>query len=277
MKQRWIFISIIFCTIILNLYQYKENKGLTNQINQLINANSDIEQIENNTKNNTGLKEGSFELELWDNYAQFPTVPAYGPLARLNSFGINRAIDKNMFKIVGKENEYFTRVSIEGFIPTWAIAEDIAKAENTVEYINDRIMYVLNDGDIFLSPTNNSMSVLSCHRGNAVTVKGEYNDFYYIHINYHVDSNAPYYGWIKKSNLGYYDSFDSSIGLDVNLKKGSPMKIGRNKEKVLTVKNHSTWGRIMEKTETEYHIRLPGATPAIINIKDVEPFSMEEK
>ena len=276
MKQRWIFISIIFCTIILNLYQYKENKGLTNQINQLINANSDIEQIENNTKNNTGLKEGSFELELWDNYAKFPHVPAYGPLARLNSFGINNAIDKNMFKIVGKENEYFTRVSIEGFIPTWAIAEDISKAEHTVKNVSDKIMYVLNDCDVFLSPTNNSMSVFSCHRGNAVTVKAEENDFYYIHIKYSKGSNALYYGWIKKSNLGYYDSFDSSIGLDVNLKKGSPMKVGRDKE-VITVENDSTWGRIMEKTETEYHIGLPGATPAIVNIKDVEPFSMEEK
>ncbi|MCG8482781.1 MAG: hypothetical protein MJA31_05685, partial [Clostridia bacterium] len=71
-----------------------------------------------------------------------------------------------------------------------------------------------------------------------------------------------------------YDSFDSSIGLDVNLKKGSPMKIGRDEE-VITVKNHSTWGRIMEKTETEYHLILPGAASAIINIKDVEPFSME--
>jgi len=273
MKQRWIFISIIFCTIILNLYQYKENKGLTDQINQLINANSDIEQIENKTKNNTGLKEGSFELELWDNYAQFPHVPAYGPLAKLNSFGINNAIDKNMFKIVGKENEYFTRVSIEGFIPTWAIAEDISKAEHTVKNVSDKIMYVLNDCDVFLSPTNNSMSVFSCHRGNAVTVKAEENDFYYIHIKYSKGSNALYYGWIKQSNLGYYDSFDSSIGLDVNLKKGSTIKIGRGE--VQTVENHSTWGRITEKTETEYHIRLPGATPAIINIRDVEPFSME--
>lgn len=63
------------------------------------------------------------------------------------------------------------------------------------------------------------------NKGNAVTVKAEYNDWYFINRNYDMGSNSYSYGWIKKSGLGYYNQFDSNINLEVNIKKGSPIRI----------------------------------------------------
>lgn len=270
-KRDFIFVGIIICIVTFSVYQYKEINKLNSQVYKLLNKAKHKITIEDVKNKNIKLKEG-IKIDVFDNYKNFPSVPAYGPLCTLNAFGINTSNAK--VKIIGKENKFFTRVSIEGLIPTWTIEENIPGQTNYD--INNKIMYILDSCDVFLSPTDDSISVFSCDRGNAVTVKGEYRDWYYINLNCIYDANSLDYGWIKKHYLGYYDKFNTNIGLQVNLKKGSPMRLP-NSDKVQIVENHITWGTIYDETNNEYTLLLPGAAEVIIEKKYVEPFSIQKQ
>ena len=107
----------------------------------------------------------------------FPSVPAYGPLCKLNAFGINHT---KAAKIIGKEDEFFTRISIEGVVPTWVIE---GENNSNIGYIENEIMYVLNECDVFITPEEDSKSVFNAYKGNAVTVTAEYKDWYFIKMN----------------------------------------------------------------------------------------------
>ena len=136
------------------------------------------------------------------------------------------------YKLLNKENEFFTRISIEGIIPTWLIEND-----DTIDYIDNKIMYITKSCKGFLTPTDNSISIFTMEKGSTVTITGKYADWYYIRVNYNNGSNTLDYGWIKDDSLGYYDEFNSNIGLEVNLKKGSPMTItGIDKIKIVKMK-----------------------------------------
>ncbi|WP_010250294.1 SH3 domain-containing protein [Acetivibrio cellulolyticus] len=283
MKIRKIVVSLILaCSVIISLSMFVENRQLKRkntilmENNQIANLSS-VEGVEiktvkgeepevENAEVCDGVLKDGFRIDLYENYDGFPSVPAYGPLCKLNAFGINQT---KAAKIIGKKDEFFTRISIEGVVPTWVIE---GENNSNIGYIENEIMYVLSECDVFITPEEDSKSVFKAYKGNSVTVTAEYKDWYFITMNYYMDSNSFSYGWIKKSDLGYYKEFDSNIELEVNVKKGSPIKIDGN-DGVEIVKDSLTWGRIMEELENEYVLSLPGASVATVEKKYIEPFS----
>lgn len=274
-KKDIILIMALICSLSFGLIQYLQNSQLKAENKMLVEKDKRIEANmgkEDPNKGNEEIKAGEieiaegFNLEMFDNYNNFPSIPAYGPLCKLNAYGINNT---KAVKIISKENDFLTRISIEGVIPTWAIKDENI---SDITYIDNRIMYFLNECDVFLTPEENSESVFSVNKGNSVTVTAEYDEWYFITMNYSMGSNIFNYGWVKKSSLGYYDQFKSNIGLEVNVRKGSPIKY-EGEEDVQIIKDYSTWGRIMEETELEYVLAMPGASVATVEKKNVEPFS----
>lgn len=282
MKKSLIIVSgILICAIAINLFQYIQIRQLKNQNTTLMNEYNNIkpnsngqnqidnsenkasEDENNNNSRNITFREG-FKIELYENYDGFPSIPAYGALAELNPFAANNS---NAVKIIRKENDLFTRISVEGVVPTWLIENG-----DNIKYIGNKIMYALQECDAYLSPDESLESVFSLYRGNALTVSAEYKDWYFITKNYKADPNTFDYGWVKKTNLGYYNEFDSNIDLEVNIKPGSPIKYYGD-DTVEIVKDSSTWGRILEESENEYTLGLPGASVVTVEKKYVEPFS----
>ena len=262
-------ISVDFCTT--QYIKYKKLKAENNigfkenGYYQLTMADtSDGIQNEKNRLQLLRLKEGLI-LEVYDENIAFPSVPAYGPLCEINPIAVNHT---DAVRIIGQEDEYWTRVCIEGLIPTWTIQKDDVAFINT---ISDDIMYVLKESEVYFTPEEKSQSVYTLERGNAVTVAGEYGDWYYIKINYRRDSNSFYYGWIKKSCLGYYDDFSSNIGLQVNVKESSPYRFDDDGE-IKIAEDSYLWGEIIEELENEYLLAIPGATTIYVEKKYVEPF-----
>lgn len=270
-KRDVIFIGIIVCNVIFSVYQYKQIKKLNSNICKT-SSNYKYESVKKDSyieKKYIKLKEG-FKIEIFSDCDNFSNISQRGSLGELNSYGINNF---NNLTVLGQENQFFTRVSIEGVIPTWTIKTEI---DEEIKYIDNHVMYILKPCDVLLTPTDDSISVFRGERGNAITIKGEYSDWYYIVLNRNHDPDTLNYGWIKKSCLGYYNEFNTNIKLDVNLKKDSPIKI-TGIDEIQVVKNHWTWGTIYGETDKEYILLLPGASEAVIDKKYVEPFSVQKK
>ena len=244
--------------------EYKNTEESFNDREQIENSEDDALEDKNTINIESVVFKEGFKIDLYENYDGFPSIPAYGPLAQLNAFAINNS---KAVKIVRKENDLLSHISIEGVIPTWLI-----EIGDNIKYVDNDIMYVLNECDVYLSPEEGFESVFSSYRGNAVTVSAEYKDWYFITRNYKVDPNTFDYGWIKKTNLGYYNEFDNNINLEVNIKAGSPIMF-TDDDKVQIVKDTSTWGRIMEESDNQYTLAFPGASVATVEKKYIEPFS----
>jgi len=87
-------------------YNIKANSNNYDQIGISKNKSSEDENGENSS-NITFLEE--FKIELYENCDGFPNIPSYGALAELNPFAANNS---NAVKIIRKENDLFTRISV---------------------------------------------------------------------------------------------------------------------------------------------------------------------
>ena len=305
MKKNIIFILVIIGCIFIITFQYFKMENIKREKAELSNENIMLKEGKNISKSEKSedkkeskispepekneenfetpdnsnsesnkkiqLREG-IEISVYDNEANLIldkqiTKPAYGPVCTLNAYAINLFEGKNITVLEDKD-DYFTKVRIEGIIPKWAIKKN---GDEEIKYVDEKIMYVINECTKFYIPDESSVHVCKMFRGNSVTIKAEYGNWYYVRNNYYADQCQIPYGWIKKSNLGYYGEFDSNIKLEVNLKKGSPIRFTGTTE-IQTVENCTTWARIYGETENEYVVLLPGASEARIEKKYVEPF-----
>ncbi|HOQ37394.1 MAG TPA: hypothetical protein PK033_09320 [Acetivibrio sp.] len=310
-KREFIYLIVIISVICVSLFLFLENRKLKAENALLVNNskdqgnvstdynksnNTDLSKPENIDKNTEDLDHSEienknaedkeekgvyikplFKIDVYQTGTDYSNVPAYGPVCTLNAYGVNFS---NAVKIIGQEDDYLTRISIEGVIPTWAIERDDNYNINNdynIEYVNNKIMYILNDEcNVFLTPEDNSKIVFTTQRGKAVTVSAKYEDWYFITMNYNMDPNLLHYGWVKKSCLGYYEDFDSNIGLDVNIKKGSPV-IYMGEDEFEIINSSTEWGEISEETDNEYVLKMPGLCFLTIEKKYVEPFSRREQ
>lgn len=282
MKKNIFLIVALVCSLAFGASQYIQNRRLKEKNDVLTEENKKIEgvkakdadagerKVENESKGKDNhrdteaeevkLTEG-FKIEMFQEYNNFPSIPAYGPLCELNAYGINCT---GAVEIIDKENDFLTRVSIQGLIPTWAIEN-----HDAVQYIDNEIMYFVNDDEIYFTPEEESKSVFKAYTGASVTVTGEYDEWYFVTMNYNLDSNVFEYGWVKKSSLGYYDQFESNIGIEVNIKKGGFIRY-EGQDELEQINNSSTWGRIMEETELEFVLAMSGASIARVEKKYIE-------
>jgi len=194
-KGEIVYLVVIICFIFVSLFLFIENHQLKIENNLLVNKSNsqgnvsndyeknkdtDLGERKNDDKGtddleitvkdnkNPGEREvkikSGFKIEVFENGTEFSNIPAYGPLCTLNVYGINHT---NAVKIIGRENDYLTRISIEGVIPTWAIESD---DNYSIGYVGNEIMYILSECNVFLTPEEESKKIFTAQRGKAVTV-----------------------------------------------------------------------------------------------------------
>lgn len=224
-------------------------------------------ETEVSSENLLSLREGNFDIELFSDYhieadeeILMLTKPAYGPICLLNRFAINNS---EQLRILNKENDYLTRISIEGVVPTWTL--ESSDEAGTVS-IEPSEMYIIKEATIFLTPEHSSIAVNHFRIGKAVKVRDAYKDWLYIEANKPIDANRLDKGWVKKSNLGFYEDLKSNIGVEVLIKSGFEPEWAQEFPNGL-------WGEIYSETEDSYFLGIYGASEIEIKKENVEPFS----
>lgn len=218
------------------------------------------------------LKEGSFDIELYSSYSKSTDEneniriwkPAFGPICKLNTYAIENT---GGVKVLEQEDEFLTRVSIEGVIPTWVLEESIESNSNSFTV---KQMYVIDESVVTLTPEKNSVEVNRFHIGKAVKVIDSYKDWFYITAYQENDANEIYRGWIKSNALGYYNDLDKNIGIEVMIKEGFEPDWALEFFDGL-------WGKISEENEETYTILTYGASYFEIEKENVESFFIMEE
>ncbi|MBF4691997.1 hypothetical protein ISU02_02650 [Fusibacter sp. Q10-2] len=213
------------------------------------------------------LREGNFDIELFSDYhieadegILMLGKPAYGPICLLNRFAIHNS---DQLRILNKENDYLTRISIEGVVPTWTLE---SPGEAGASSIEPSEMYIVKEATVFITPEHNSIAVNHFQVGKAVKVRDAYEDWFYIEANKPIDANRLDKGWVKKSNLGFYEDLKSNIGVEVLIKPEFEPEWAQNFPNGL-------WGEILSETEDSYFLGLYGTGEIEIEKENVEPFS----
>ena len=216
----------------------------------------------NNTDSKVSLREGDFKIVLYDSYGESDAYlykPAYGPLGILNREAIEHT---DNITILDSVNDYLTRVTIEGVIPTWFLDDGTSHRTTILKTYR----YVINQSDMYLTPSETSIKVNPLLTiGDAVKVIDEYEEWFNVNIVREVDANMIYDGWIKKSSLGYYEALKSDIGIDVLIKKEFVPEGTQSFE-------HGLWGKIFGETEATYKLMIYGGGVIEIDKNNVEPF-----
>ena len=130
-------------------------------------------------------------------------------------------------------------------------------------------MYVIKNSFILLKPNDNSTKLAELTIGTAVNVV-EYDEWCFIKILYLEGGSYEYFnGWIPKSNLGYYESLKTNIGVDVLIKKEHEPN-GYQKFP------NGLWGTIYKETETEFTLSTYGLSFTNVKKEHVESFFTEQ-
>jgi len=217
------------------------------------------------------LKEGHFDIELYSSYSKSTDnngkisiwKPAFGPICKLNSFAIENI---GGVKVLEQEDDFLTRISIEGVIPTWVLEESKETYANNIDV---KQMYVTKESIVSLTPEKDSIEVNRFHAGKAVKVIDSYKEWYYIEAYQEYDANEIYKGWIKSSALGYYSDLESNLGIEVLVKEGFEPEWAQEFPDGL-------WGRIYEEKEETYTLLTYGASFFEIEKVNVEHFFVME-
>lgn len=267
-----IFIIALFFAFIYNtsLSKDKEIEKLETQIEMLQKQMSNHKNEESKKVKKDimmFLREGYFDIELYSSYSKSADKngklsiqkPAFGPICKLNRYAIENI---GGVKILDQEDDYLTRVSIEGVIPTWVLEE----SKEAYEYNSDqKQMYVIKESIVTLTPERDSVEVNRFHVGKAVKVIDSYEEWLYIDAYQEYDSNEIYKGWIKSNALGYYSDLESNLGIEVLVKEGYEPDWALEFSDGL-------WGKIYNETEETYTLLVYGASDFEIEKDNVEPF-----
>lgn len=185
--------------------------------------------------------------------------PAFGHTAQLNPSAIN--IEKSM-RILERGSSY-TKISIEGYIPTWYLRGDQPIGLRSI--CEDA--YILEDSLLYLSPNKEDKLLGSIREGKAVKILYQYNEWYYIKCYVNNDANVFGKGWIEQSKVGNKAQFETVLGIEVKLKNGSE---GYKKvQAIVGERNKELWGYIFSENKDTYTISFPGAYSEDIDKFDV--------
>lgn len=232
----------------------KENKHLAIEVAEL------QDQISSNAPQEESryVRDMNVDIKLFSSYGlgESVTQPAYGPIAWLNPYAIYQS---GGVKIIGERGEHLTKVSVEGFIPSWLLVNE----ESFTPSFDKRSMYVKESCSLKLSPEEDGLEVNIFERGKAVKVIDEYDEWYYVDVFLSYDANTIYNGWLKKESLAYYDDFSSPLEIEVNAKVGNfdPQ-----------LHPEGLWGRIWKETDDLYYISSFGASSYEVKKDALEPF-----
>ncbi len=231
-----------------------QNLDLKNEINDYLKENK-----QSSTKNTAdkdskrekiNLVEGNIHM-----YAQLVKSddivqkPSYGYIAELNPQALN--IEQSI-KII-ESDSHFSKVQIEGYIPTWYLNNELVSGLSSVHF--DK--YIISETSLYLSPDEKDYIIRKIRPGRAAKIIYELDDCYYISLYYNADACDFQNGWIQKKDTGDIDDFDSKVSLDVELVKETEAY-----DAVYEVYYYSfdeIWGVVLKENENTYSIGFPGA------------------
>lgn len=264
-KVSWIllFCSLVLCICLAN-YTYNLSHDLKTEIRNLKKQNSKLKEgftvsTNNFRENNSKVELCTENLYLWEMYCNGCdgdlNISATGPLAFLNTTGINTAVNESV-KIISQDS-FFTKLQITGYVPTWYVNNP----HDT--FINESNItgYILENSNLYISPNSSDKIAYKATKGTAVKAVYEYKDWVYVSTYIHWDSCELDSGWIKKDKIGSYDKFKSYDGVDVytNTKEGK------------------SWGKLMLMDNGNYTLRFPGGDGKDIDFSKVIFIGYEDK
>ncbi|WP_312047729.1 hypothetical protein [Anaerotignum sp.] len=276
------FISIL--SICFNVIQYSLNNNLKSTIltyekqlnssgNYLANENGNVQQnttlddvsIINTDNIQWHLKEVPhlyFHNFIDGAYEEW--FSATGPIANINPYCIN--VNPNSIKIIESGDAYFTKISIEGYVPTWYLTQN---DENINFKSISEEKYILDKTNAYYGANENSGAIKLLSKGTAIEVIGESNGWYYIKLLSEASVNYPEM-WVKKDFIGVLSTSGTVINMEVRVKKGTVGILENNEVQSSYILDSTRIGKIQNENDTNYYVTFPGAFGLYIEKEDVE-------
>ena len=275
---------ILVGSVCFNILQYSMNNSLKSTISVYEKELNSFEEILENDQNTIFDDEDKDDIDYTQWYlkevpslylhAYFGEVDdewysAAGPEAIINPYGANtsgfRDADGNI-KVLEGGNEYFTKISIEGYVPTWYLTQN--DGDINFEDINEE-KYIIKETDAYYGADENSGLVKSLTKGTAIEIIGEYNDWYYIDLLSEYSSFYPEV-WVKKDSVGLLLVSDSLIDVEVRVEEGIEGLFEERKERPPYIFKYDSIGRIMDEDDMYYAVNFPGTLILYIEKDDVQ-------
>lgn len=255
MKKMWI---LLCCFFLVSCVQ--SNTSLN------MDVANDVEEVQSNEENvldrdeehNDVLGHLIMPTELFtesNSISDHVYPPAYGYTAKLNNIAIDYEQNLKVLEVGPK----WTKVRIEGYVPTWNL-----QINNKVEYMQGNY-YVHQETDLYL--TGEELYPLAhIQKGRAVQTKYEMGEWVYVKFYANWDANAFNFGWMKKDTLGSFEDLDSVIGLEIKISADS------DTYKILKEDMYyqdEFWGKIHSEDVLTYEISMPGAYLITVPKEDI--------
>lgn len=176
---------------------------------------------------------------------------AVGSIANINPYCINNNI--GVITILGGGDEHFTKISIEGYIPTWYLTEN--KSDINYKHIETE-KYIIKETTAYYGASENSGTVEILSKGTAIKVIGESNDWYYI------SPLSDYYSlypemWVNKDDVG--DFTGDVINTDVRVQGGTKGIFENYEGRREYILDRTMVGTIRSEDDNYYYVTFPGA------------------
>ena len=284
-------VFILIVSIGFNVIQYTSNSNLKSTMliyEEDLNASGKFFDKESGViAQNTTIDDGAItdaESEAWYlkvvssiyfhsyvNKELEGSFSAAGPVANINPYCVNLNAPNNM-KVLEVGDGNFTKICLEGYVPTWYLTQDEAEAEIRLEYIDEE-KYIIDETNAYYGADENSGLLKSLSKGTAIEVIGEHNEWCYINLlsDYSVYDSEM---WVKKDSIGLLSASDNIANIEVSVEKGTVGISGNFQKQSPYIVDRTMIGRIWEATdepynETHYYVSFPGGWGLYIEKEDV--------
>lgn len=176
---------------------------------------------------------------------------ATGPSAYINPYGINNS--NSLITVLSGGDEHFTKIKIEGYIPTWYITDDRQKIY--FKNINEE-KYIIKETTAYYGANEDSGEVKILPKGTAVAVIGEIDGWYYIRLMNGYYSLYPEM-WVNKECVG--DFSGDIINAEVKVREGTIGILKNDGESTEFILDSTMIGTIKSEDDKYYFVSFPGA------------------
>lgn len=189
---------------------------------------------------------------------------AAGPSAYINPYGINNS--NSRITVLNREDEHFTKIKIEGYVPSWYITND--NPNIYFKNINEE-KYITKETTAYYGASEDSGEVKVLPKGTAVEVIGEIDGWYYIRL---MNGNYSLYPemWVNKDYVG--DFSGDAINTEVKVREGTIGILKNDEESEEYILDSTMIGTIKGEDDKYYFVSFPGAFVLYIEKNNAEFF-----
>lgn len=282
---------ILIVSIGFNIMQYTSNKNLKFTILSYENELNSSEMPWNEENDENGKIQPNATLEDTTNFNveneqwHMRIVPsvymhsyvnegmgewfsAAGPVANINPHCLS--VNPNNMKVLEVGDGNFTKISLEGYIPTWYLVQN---ESDKLEHYNhiDEEKYILKETNAYYGGDENSGVLKVLPQYTAINIICEYNDWYYIKL---LHWNAVYNPemWIKKDCVGLLSASDleNPIGIEVRVEKGTSGLYVNGEGEQPYIFEYTNVGSIYDIDDINYYVLFEGTLLICLEKEDVQ-------